>query len=263
MASSKGTIAVDDFTAKLFNIFQEVEKEGLKKPISLCVVRPDYMVDTSGPELALKQVEINTMAAGMGGIGPQVADLHKYNVGLCGDLNVELAGNRAVEAIAEGTAEAWRLYGLSSAWVLFVISNHEYNVFDQCWLEHTIRQINPAIKVMRKTLTDVGQRGTLSKDSGLFMDGSEIALVYFRAGYAPRQYMTEMEWNARILIERSKAVTCPSVNFQLAGTKKIQQELSKPGVLEKYLSDEGAIAKIRSTFVHQYDLGLVSTTMNY
>ena len=70
----------------------------------------------------------------------------------------------------------------------------------------------------------------------------------------------KQEWNARILIERSQAVTCPSVNFHLAGTKKIQQELSKPGVLEKYLTDEVAIAKIRSTFVHQYDLGLVSTT---
>ena len=41
------------------------------------MVRPDYMVDTSGPELALKQVEINTIAAGMGGIGTQVADLHR------------------------------------------------------------------------------------------------------------------------------------------------------------------------------------------
>ncbi|XP_033626022.1 glutathione synthetase-like isoform X1 [Asterias rubens] len=253
----KSTIAVDDFTAKLFSIFQEVEKEGLKKPITLCVVRPDYMVDTSGPELALKQVEINTIAAGMGGIGTQVADLHRYNVGLCGDMKVELAGNQAVNAIAEGVAEAWRLYGQpSSAWVLFLVSTHEYNVFDQCWLEHTIRKINPAIKVMRKTLAEVGQRGTLTEDRRLLMDGSEIALVYFRIGYAPRQYPTETEWNARILIERSQAVTCPSVNFHLAGTKKIQQELSKPGVLEKYLTDEGAIAKIRSTFVHQYDLGL-------
>ena len=42
------------------------------------------------------------------------------------------------------------------------------------------------------------------------------------------------EWNARLLIEQSSAVKCPSIAYQLAGTKKIQQELAKPGVLERY-----------------------------
>ncbi|XP_022084070.1 glutathione synthetase-like isoform X2 [Acanthaster planci] len=256
MTSLKSTIAVDDFTSRLMDLYQQVESEGLRKPISMCVVRPDYMVDTTGPELAFKQVEINTIAAGMGGIGMQIADLHRYNVGLCNEMKAELAGNKAVMAIGEGAAKAWELYGRPNAWVLFLVSSAEYNVFDHCWLEHTIRLYNPAIKVMRRTLTDVGQRATVDQNRRLFMDGKEIAFVYFRIGYAPSNYPTKTEWKARLLMERSLAVTCPSINWHLAGTKKIQQQLSKPGVLERFLDDTEAIAWIRSTFVHQYDLGL-------
>ncbi|KAF3588045.1 hypothetical protein F2Q69_00029748 [Brassica cretica] len=46
-------------------------------------------------------------------------------------------------------------------------------------------------------------------------------------------FPSESEWNARLLIEQSSAVKCPSIAYQLAGTKKIQQELAKPGVLER------------------------------
>lgn len=36
-------------------------------------------------------------------------------------------------------------------------------------------------------------------------------------------------------MEQSSAIKCPSISYHLAGTKKIQQELAKPGVLERYL----------------------------
>lgn len=38
-----------------------------------------------------------------------------------------------------------------------------------------------------------------------------------------------------MLIEQSSAVKCPSIAYHLTGTKKIQQELAKPGVLERYM----------------------------
>jgi len=43
------------------------------------------------------------------------------------------------------------------------------------------------------------------------------------------------EWKARLLMEQSSAIKCPSISYHLAGSKKIQQELAKPGVLERYL----------------------------
>lgn len=35
-------------------------------------------------------------------------------------------------------------------------------------------------------------------------------------------------------MEQSSAIKCPSISYHLAGTKKIQQELAKPDVLERY-----------------------------
>lgn len=64
-------------------------------------------------------------------------------------------------------------------------------------------------------------------------DDHEIALVYYRAGYAPKDYPSEVEWHGRYLLESSLAVKCPSISYQLAGCKKIQQILSKEGVLEQ------------------------------
>jgi hypothetical protein len=59
------------------------------------------------------------------------------------------------------------------------------------------------------------------------------AVVYFRAGYSPRHYPTEKEWEARLLLERSTASLSPGVAYQLVGTKKVQQCLASPGALEQ------------------------------
>ena len=40
------------------------------------------------------------------------------------------------------------------------------------------------------------------------------------------------------MLERSRAIKCPSIPLQLAGGKKVQQVLTKPGVLEQYLCDK-------------------------
>lgn len=42
------------------------------------------------------------------------------------------------------------------------------------------------------------------------------------------------EWEARLTMELAHCVKCPSVGHQLIGTKKMQQVLAKPGVLERY-----------------------------
>lgn len=55
----------------------------------------------------------------------------------------------------------------------------------------------------------------------IFSDGMEVAVVYFRSGYDPRFYNGEADWGTRLLIERSRAIKCPSINFHLAGTKKV------------------------------------------
>lgn len=66
-------------------------------------------------------------------------------------------------------------------------------------------------------------------------------------------------WEARLLLERSRAVKCPDIATQLAGTKKVQQELSRPGMLEKLLPGHAeAVKRIRATFAGLYSLDMVS-----
>lgn len=59
------------------------------------------------------------------------------------------------------------------------------------------------------------------------------------------------------MIERSKAIKCPTVAYQLAGCKRIQQELFRPGVVEKYLADKSSSDKIRAVFVDQYSFNVI------
>lgn len=66
-------------------------------------------------------------------------------------------------------------------------------------------------------------------------------------------------WEARLLLERSRAVKCPDIATQLAGTKKVQQELSRPGTLERLLPGHAeAVTRIRATFAGLYSLDMVS-----
>lgn len=55
----------------------------------------------------------------------------------------------------------------------------------------------------------------------MYREDKEVAVVYFRAGYSPDQYLTDRDWDVRLMIERSKALKCPSIQYHLAGTKKV------------------------------------------
>ena len=89
------------------------------------------------------------------------------------------------------------------------------------------------------------------KEGTLYYKGFEVAVVYFRAGYTPNDYKnhTEEEWAARDVIECSNAIKCPSIGYHLAGTKKVQQALASPTVLESFLIDRpNDAALLRSCF---------------
>lgn len=59
------------------------------------------------------------------------------------------------------------------------------------------------------------------------------------------------------MIEKSKAIKCPTVAYQLAGCKRIQQQLFQSGVVEKYLMDKSYADKIRAVFVEQYSFDVI------
>lgn len=80
------------------------------------------------------------------------------------------------------------------------------------------------------------------------------AIVYFRAGYTPRDYPSDREFHAIYLAERSVAIKCPSLAVHLAGTKKIQQVLAEPGMVERFLPDADQAARLRACFAGLYAL---------
>ncbi|CAH1270824.1 GSS [Branchiostoma lanceolatum] len=273
----KSTIQVDDFTCRLFRIYEQVRREGVAQPVCLGLHRSDYMLDDpcrSGQEngepvakqprldqLQLKQIEINCIASSFGGLGTQMPGLHRHVLRLCGasrfTADQHLPQNRAMSSVAGGLAAAWELYGEQSAIIVFVVQEENRNAMDQRWLEFAAMDRNPSIRVRRYSLMEIHARGELRPDKTLLVDGLEVAVAYFRAGYIPTDYPTEQEWKARLNIEQSRAIKCPCISYHLAGTKKVQQELAQPGVLEQFLEDPAAVARVRATFAGQYTLELV------
>lgn len=49
-------------------------------------------------------------------------------------------------------------------------------------------------------------------------------------------------------MEVSTAAQCPSVAYQLAGAKKVQQDLASPEVLERFLDSKEEVELARSCF---------------
>jgi glutathione synthetase len=246
----------------------------------------------------LQQVELNTIAASFAALAVQVAALHRHVVSRFGSSGVDdflLANKKAIlgddgtvivkgdgvpfnpalTCIPEAMDSAFQRYQErhceTSAGndnkkdpnlvMLFIVQDGETNTVDQRMLEFRLWQ-NHRIPVMRLTLTAAHEQLALNEETGALTiaadDDKEVAVVYFRAGYAPTDYMDGddgVEWQARELMERSRATKCPSLGYHLAGTKKIQQALARPGILERFISDKDDGKLMRSAFAGLYSLG--------
>ncbi|CAL8121898.1 unnamed protein product [Orchesella dallaii] len=245
---------VDEFTRRLFEIYDTVRQEGVAQEVSMGLLRSDYFFDE--PRNSVKQVEINTIASSFGALSTVLVHAHRYILAELGhqDKLERLPDNNALQGLCGGMLKAWSIYGRDSAGILFIIEDVTYNICDQRFHEFEIRKMNPNVKVLRKNLTEIGARGIIDSEKRLLIDGVEIAVIYFRSGYAPEQYHSELEWKARLLMERSLAIKCPSIHYHLAGSKKVQQELARPGVVEKYLNNLEDIESIKGIFTGLFPL---------
>uniref|UniRef100_T1GYN1 Glutathione synthetase n=1 Tax=Megaselia scalaris TaxID=36166 RepID=T1GYN1_MEGSC len=257
------TIQADDFTKRLFDIYKTVKSENLLNTVNLGVLRSDYMLHSDN---TIKQVEINTVASSFGAVSSVIAKTQKYIMGELGfggaDHEKNLPVNSSVQSICRGMIRAWELYNNENSVIVFIVENLTMNICDQRILEFHIRETNPKIQVLRLTLTEMASAATLDESFKLKLRGKygdvEVALVYFRAGYEPNHYPTEDEWNARLMIERSRSLKCPSINYHLAGTKKVQQALAVPGILKRFINDEDKIRMVEDVFTGLYPLESLS-----
>ncbi|XP_021742456.1 glutathione synthetase, chloroplastic-like [Chenopodium quinoa] len=249
------TRKVDEFTSRLLDIHSKMIDINKIEEIRLGLHRSDYMLDAQTKSLL--QIEFNTISSSFAGLMCLVSDLHRNLLGLYGNqLQLDfrkVPENASVQQFAKALAEAWREYNNPRAVVLVVVQAEERNMYDQLWLSDVLREIH-GVTSIRKTLAEIDAEGKLLPDGTLAVNGEAVAVVYFRAGYSPTDYPSELEWRARQLIEQSCAVKCPSIAYHLAGTKKIQQELAKPNVLERFLDDKEDIAKLRKCFAGLWSL---------
>ncbi|CAL7944549.1 unnamed protein product [Xylocopa violacea] len=250
--SLKSTISADPFTAKLFNIYETVYKEGFNQTLSLGLLRSDYMLH----ENQIKQVEINTIASSFGGIVSVMSEYHKYILSELDhpDKIKNIPENNPVNGLSKGLTHAWELYNKKNALILFVVEDITYNICDQRFLEFEIGKINRDIKVIRRSLKHLVSEAKLGPNKELIVAGLEISVVYFRAGYEVEAYPTDREWEVRLLIERSRAIKCPSIQYHLAGTKKVQQSLAYPNALSIFLKDDSERKQVQEVFAGLYSL---------
>ncbi|KAJ2784716.1 Glutathione synthetase [Coemansia javaensis] len=216
----------DEFTSRVFAMYLRQRELGVAKPATIGIHRSDYLIhapeDEPGASPRAKQVEFNTIASSFASLSAIVGDFHRYMLARTGYAQLleggrveaeQLPPNESLTSIADGIAAGFALYGSPDAVVAMVVQPGERNVLDQRWVERGLWERH-RIRVVRLTFAEILDRGSVRDgDNRLFVDGAEIAVAYYRSGYAPTDFPTEREWEGRWLVERSRAVPVPSLAF--------------------------------------------------
>ncbi|XP_043277542.1 glutathione synthetase-like isoform X2 [Venturia canescens] len=258
LAENLNNVQSDEFTAKLFAIYKTVHNEGQTQPLSLGLLRSDYMLHT-GTNMEIIQVELNAIASSFGGLSTRVSQYHRYILKELGhsDKIENIPENFTVTGLASGLTDAWTMYNDDKAVILFIVEDITYNICDQRAVEFEIRRLNKKIKVIRRTFKNlINEEAHLGPNKELIVGEHVVALAYYRTGYQVEAYPGTEDWSMRLLIERSRAIKCPSIQYQLAGTKKIQQVLAQPNVLNRFLN------KVEAESIRQVFTGLYSLELN-
>ncbi|KTW31533.1 glutathione synthetase [Pneumocystis carinii B80] len=257
-------INIDEFIRKLWDIHLQTKKKGIVQPISLGIFRSDYLLEaTQNSSPQLKQVEFNTIASSMGSFSSKISEMHKYlnSIGAYGSCILKeenFPKNDSIKLLSEGLANADRLYGGKDTKILFVVEAHDPFILDQRCLEYELFQVH-GIQAYRVSLHSILDSIELRQNDKALLFKSpnskieEISVVYFRTGYSPSHYPTSIQWSARLLIEESRAIKCPTVITQLAGCKKVQQVLCENNIINKFLP-ENISKSLKETFVSIYPL---------
>lgn len=278
----------DDFAAKLWDIWVRVRAEGEVQPLRCGIWRSDYMLQANEEiinfqkngrddasdldvfqDAQLKQVEFNTFSCAGGSHATVVSEAHRYlasrGTHRLANLTKEcLPKNIALKSIVEILEKAHRAYGppvsdAKQTAVLMTVQGRNVNICDERPIEYAMSELDYPIPFYRVSFNEVLKHCTLGRNRQLLFQSSprspplEISVVYHRAGYDEDEYDSG-GIEARYLLERSRAIKCPTILSHISGFKKIQQELTRPGVLERYLPPEKC-SLLRKTFmlIHPLD----------
>ncbi|KAM3174103.1 hypothetical protein ACTXT7_011225 [Hymenolepis weldensis] len=266
----KPVLSQDDYVRNLWEIYRADHELGPVQSLRLSLNRSDYMLHTALSGSSLKQVEMNFIAASFGGVMERLVKVHQFRLRqLLGRHAPQLPecpsatkfGRALAHTVGEYARKCQHLPQSNLGYskhktpaILVVISDCETNIFDQRSIEEAVLHANSSIPILRRTFTELAEvAGRAIVELGtsrLFVDGHEIAVIYYRTGYAP-DHFNEEAWRTKLRLERSLAVKCPSVDYLLANMKLVQTALaSGPTVLSRF--GKGAeVEKLVGTFAKQ------------
>ncbi|GME98183.1 unnamed protein product [Ambrosiozyma monospora] len=243
---------------KLYESYKTALANGIHQPVSLALIRSDYMLDTATDQI--KQIEFNTVSVSFGGLSTKVGELHSFlnenglyssNGSRYYETAYELPISDSAKLLAKGLYHGVSYYESSqkikrktakgesipntATIVLMVIQPGERNAFDQRAVEYALFQ-NYGVRTKRVELPSVTSQVKVDPETHkLYYDGDEVSVVYYRSAYAPSEFTSPETWDARVVLESTLAIKCPSLLTQLSGAKKIQQLLTDDTILEKFL----------------------------
>jgi glutathione synthase len=230
--------------------------------------------------VSLKQVEFNSYSCAGGCHANKVANMHRYlarrgvydfpSEDSQQDTSINassLPPNDTINGIASLLASAHGTYGpkpynstASKTVVLMIVQPNNFNIADERPIEYALWNWDEhPIPTYRLEWQDVLRQTSLTPTGELLLHTDpnkkplEVSVIYHRAGYEPHEYVHDAGKETRIRLELARAIKCPSVLGHITTIKKVQQTLTVPGVLERWLSPQQADV-VRETFVNIYGL---------
>ena len=278
----------DEFAAKLSDIWERVRADGEVQPLRCGVWRSDYMLQAHQEALdfsrrggksrgdldvfqhtQLKQVEFNTFSCAGGSHATIVSTAHRYLAskgghGIPNVIRERLPENDALKAIVSLLEAAHLAYGppvsdMKPTAILMTVQGRNVNICDERPIEYALSQLESPILLYRVAFSgEVLKHCKLGPNRELVFQppsggpALEISVVYHRAGYDENEY-DRHGVETRYLLERSRAIKCPTISSHIAGFKKVQQELTRLGALERFLPPKQC-SLLRETFMPMYPL---------
>ncbi|KAL3103950.1 hypothetical protein niasHS_000094 [Heterodera schachtii] len=263
--ATEGMDKSNNLYGRMIEMMKEIHREGQRQPYTLFLTRSDYMVDSTTDErdgqqrFGLKQVEMNIGSVVGSAMGPRTAEMHRRMLQRMRMDASNVPENRAFNTLARGLFQAWLRFGDPNAVVVFAVLQGSMHRFDERAIEYELQRISDwQVKVVRLSSKEAYSKLQLDPNDftlRLTADGRAVAVVYSRSGPLPE--WTEEEWEARKRIERSTAIKTSTVFSALSSSKRVQQLLALPGMIERFLpepKDREMVEAIRQTFVGLWGL---------
>ncbi|KAI3415549.1 hypothetical protein GPALN_005155 [Globodera pallida] len=242
-------IKTDRHIREMVKIVREAHEEGIKQPITLLIMRADYMLNSlkdsendneQQQQLEVKQIEVNTGAIVALGIDHRTTELHRQVLKRAGLNTLNSPDNVGDTNLAESLFMA--CFGYK---------------FDLHQLACKLKRLsNDQMDIEYVSHKDGQTQLKLGDDFSLLLNGKVVGVVYScisALGYL----ITAASMEVRRTIERSTAIKAPSLAHAISSSKKIQQLLAMPGEVERFFpdpADADKVAAIRETFAELWGL---------